>query len=273
MLRTDKINMLIGEYSTIGNHPDVSQRIITDSYILEGFCPLGTDMASTVVASVVGSWRGHNDQEEKSASEMAIQTIIETFEENDSDYIPALLNQSFISISQKLSEHTAAISCALVVIANEQFYMANCGDCRVFLSRGGEVRQISVAHTFEEKLIEAGRVTLDELKDNSLFRYPMLRALGFNETDNCPDLRIRLSDTDSDSQAEENQGTQLYSGDMIILCTGSIFQRWRSREEWGWFQNAFSTANHPQEAIEGFISLMREKYSYRGFTVIALQIP
>lgn len=271
MLRGLNTDVVVGYHSSIGTYLDGSNRLNTDSWAMVG---LQTTSTPITIAVVADAWRGTDDEEEKGASQLAIDTILETFEENDTDYIPALLNQSFVAISHRLAiNSTAAVSCALVALAENRIYMANCGDCRVFMQRDHFIRQISVTHTFEEKLLDEGRITLDELKDNSLFRYPMMRALGFNETDNCPDLRIYLSDTDTHDTAEQNQGSLLLPLDRIILTTGSVFQRWRSKEEWQWFLDSFRTHNHPQEAIDHFTSLMRDKYSYRWFTTIALQLP
>ena len=89
------------------------------------------------------------------------------------------------------------------VLAGAQAVWAHAGDSRLYLLRAGELRQITKDHRFLQELVDAGDVSLEDLKSNPL-RNVLDQCLG------CPGL------------APDCGVFALQFGDLIILTSDGI---------------------------------------------------
>ncbi|MDV7398647.1 hypothetical protein RZS08_44995, partial [Arthrospira platensis SPKY1] len=99
-------------------------------------------------------------------------------------------------------------------------YIAYAGDSRIYLVRDSKVRQISRDHTWVQEAIEKGILSDSQIKTHPNL-HVIRRYLG-SETPPEPDLRLFLSEEDSDEKAKANQGLLLQPGDIVILCTDGL---------------------------------------------------
>jgi protein phosphatase len=57
-------------------------------------------------------------------------------------------------------------TCVLTLVRGNQAWVANVGDSRCYLMRGGHLRQLSVDHTKARKLLDAGIITADQFANH-----------------------------------------------------------------------------------------------------------
>lgn len=92
----------------------------------------------------------------------------------------------------------------LAVILADQMLLAHVGDCRAYLLRGGELRQLTVDHTLVQELVNSGSLTPAESLQHPR-RNVLTRALGVPEYLQ-PDLL----------------NIPLMAGDRILLCSDGL---------------------------------------------------
>ncbi|YAL83322.1 protein phosphatase 2C domain-containing protein [Dermacoccaceae bacterium W4C1] len=80
-------------------------------------------------------------------------------------------------------------TCIAVLRANTNLVLANIGDSRAFLMRGGQLAQITKDHSFVQTLLDDGRITAEEAEHHPQ-RNMVTRVLTGREDDE-PDLSLR----------------------------------------------------------------------------------
>lgn len=95
------------------------------------------------------------------------------------------------------------VSAALRV--GDQMVIAHIGDSRVYLQRDGVLSQVTVDHTFVQRLIDSGRITEDEAHDHPR-RSVLMRVLG--DVDATPEIDTMILDTKP--------------GDLWLLCSDGL---------------------------------------------------
>ncbi len=83
--------------------------------------------------------------------------------------------------------------------------LAHIGDSRLYLLRGGQMRQITKDHTFVQRLVDSGRITEEEAKTHPR-RSVLMRVLG--DVDSSPDI---------DTAVLESR-----PGDVWLLCSDGL---------------------------------------------------
>ena len=110
------------------------------------------------------------------------------------------------------------VTCAWII--DDRLYMISVGNSRLYLLRDGELRQISVDHTWVQEAYEAGVLTKDQLRDHPNSNI-IRRHLGSSRPVEV-DLRIRLQEDQSDKDAEANQGMRLQPGDLLLVNSDGL---------------------------------------------------
>lgn len=93
---------------------------------------------------------------------------------------------------------------ALAVVGTE-VVIAHIGDSRVYLLRGGELRQVTTDHTFVQRLVDAGRITEAEAMVHPR-RSVLMRVLG--DVDQAPEIDTMIMATQP--------------GDRWLLCSDGL---------------------------------------------------
>ncbi|AZH82119.1 Stp1/IreP family PP2C-type Ser/Thr phosphatase [Plantibacter sp. PA-3-X8] len=148
------------------------------------------------------------------ASAMALNRIIEADEPYPSSEAAEATLQSAILAANSIlgdtvSKHRELTGMgttvsALAVIGNE-VAIAHIGDSRIYLFREGELSQITVDHTFVQRLVDSGRITAEEAMVHPR-RSVLMRVLG--DVDASPEIDTMTL------------GTQ--PGDRWILCSDGL---------------------------------------------------
>lgn len=114
------------------------------------------------------------------ASQTAVETLLATFPAPMPSDIPVALNQSFLAANQAVFErgrgNMGTTAVALLIYKNVAF-IANVGDSRAYLLRNGELRQVSVDHSFVEEQVRAGLMSRDQARYSNI-KNIITRAVG-----------------------------------------------------------------------------------------------
>ncbi len=108
-------------------------------------------------------------------------------------------------------------TCTAIVIADKRLYLAHAGDSRAYLLRNGQLRQLTIDHTWAEEAIRAGR-SPEEIRVHPN-RGVIMRYLGIDPTITI-DTRYRANDT----EIADALTTPLFlePGDTLLLCTDGV---------------------------------------------------
>lgn len=93
----------------------------------------------------------------------------------------------------------------LAVISGETAYIANVGDSRAYLLRGGELSRLTVDHTVVQLMLDNGEITPEQAEGHQ-DRHYLTRAVGVEKGVDPAYSR-----------------TPLQSGDMLLLCSDGLY--------------------------------------------------
>ena len=93
----------------------------------------------------------------------------------------------------------------LAVISGETAYIANVGDSRAYLLRGGELSRLTVDHTVVQLMLDNGEITPEQAEGHQ-DRHYLTRAIGVEKGVDPAYSR-----------------TPLQSGDMLLLCSDGLY--------------------------------------------------
>jgi protein phosphatase len=79
-----------------------------------------------------------------------------------------------------------------MIRVGDQLALAHIGDSRIYLYRGGELKQVSTDHTFVQRLVDSGRITEEEAMVHPR-RSVLMRVLG--DVDASPEIDTWILDT------------------------------------------------------------------------------
>jgi protein phosphatase len=130
-----------------------------------------------------------------------------------------------------------------------RLHLAQVGDSRAYLVRGGEIAQLTKDQSLMQRLIDAGELT-EEQAAQSERRNIILQALG-------PDARIRVDVTYQD----------LARGDILVICSDGLSGQLK-REEIG---AVVSQAASVADACERLITTANERGGPDNITVVVVK--
>lgn len=90
------------------------------------------------------------------------------------------------------------------IVTDEMVCIAHAGDSRAYILSGGNLKQLTKDHSFVQEMVDNGRLTPDEAKEDPR-KNIITRALGVEK-----DLRIDFSEE------------PINTGDVLLLCTDGL---------------------------------------------------
>jgi len=123
-----------------------------------------------------------------------------------------LVRRSFLLANQRIRELAARapehkdMGCTgeMVVFTDEGFAVGHVGDSRIYLFRGGRLRQVTKDHSFVQEQVDQGVLTPGQARVHA-FRHVILRAVGIQ-----------------DALAVDLQSGSAYPGDLFLLCSDGL---------------------------------------------------
>ncbi|MGO3148328.1 MAG: PP2C family protein-serine/threonine phosphatase [Leucobacter sp.] len=91
------------------------------------------------------------------------------------------------------------------ITVGDQLALAHIGDSRLYLMRDGNMHQVTIDHTFVQRLVDSGRITEEEAKFHPR-RSVLMRVLG--DVESSPEIDTEVLDTQP--------------GDLWLLCSDGL---------------------------------------------------
>lgn len=193
----------------------VEQRILTKG---------GLSFTLGMVADGIG---GQNAGERAAA--LTVDEVFEYCKSSNETDIPRILKDALESANKKVYEEAQiqrakknmGATAAVAIIYNNNLYIANVGDSRIYLIRNNQITQLTVDHTWEREMVETGK-----LSEAEALRHPrrgeLVRSIGYE-----PNLKVDLEFYIQSSGVEYTdavnaQGLSLLPGDRIIICSDGL---------------------------------------------------
>lgn len=146
------------------------------------------------------------------ASEIAVDSVCTLYYQDADPDVPASLIRAIryanATIYQRATENAQhsgmGTTCVVAVLRGNIAYIANVGDSRAYLVRHGQVRQISLDHSWVAEQVRMGQMSEEEAQMHSM-RNLITRSLG-----PFPDVEVDVFV----EQVEE--------GDALVLCSDGL---------------------------------------------------
>ncbi|MEY4820113.1 MAG: hypothetical protein RL200_825 [Actinomycetota bacterium] len=217
-------------------------------------------VASDRLFAVADGMGGHNAGEVASAlattllHERAIgQTLTPEWFVEAITAINRTIHESAAENTERRGMGTTICALALVQPLGEsaeppQIALANVGDSRIYMSRSGKFRQLSVDHSYVQELVTEGLITEEEARVHPR-RNIVTRALGIDE-------RV----------AVDSWLIPLFSGDRFILCSDGLVDEVPTADI------AAIAAQHlePQEIADALVALAKRNGGRDNITVVVV---
>lgn len=261
---------------TAKSHPGMNRKNNEDRYSVSAFRLSDTQPVPALFAIVCDGVGGH--QAGEVAAEMAVEIISREAAASDATAPLPTMRLAIQKASQAILERSESnpelfgmgATCACVWIIDDHLYMANVGDSRIYLVRGGVIRQISTDHTWIQEALEAGLLTPDQARGHPN-AHVIRRYLGSKQPAEA-DTRLHLRDGESDEQAEANQGLNLAPGDQFVLCSDGLTDLVSPAEILSNLTTGLQPKNQ-DEAVQNLIDLANQRGGHDNITIVALQVP
>lgn len=178
-----------------------------------GWVNLAKNADLYVVADGMG---GHDGGEV--ASQTAVETICRVARERSGelddglDAIETMLGEAFQTANNTVKAEASrkgndmgTTLVAMLLAEGKQGFVANVGDSRGYLFRDRSLHQITVDHSFVQKLVERGRISKEEARDHPQSNI-LLRTVGTELDVDIDIFRVELQ-----------------SGDRVLLCSDGLW--------------------------------------------------
>jgi protein phosphatase len=268
MIRIDQSQLPVVALS----HPGMSGKNNEDRFAVSAFQIDEKNTDPILFAIVSDGIGGHAAGE--IAAEIAVNLISQRVAESNASQPVTTLVSAVEEASREIYARSQADSaqsgmgatCCCVWIIQNHLYTVTVGDSRIYLLRGDHIRQINIDHTWIQEALEKGVLKPDQVRGHPN-AHVIRRYLGSPQPPQV-DFRLRLNRFENDAQSETNQGTSLYPGDHLLLCSDGLTDLVEAPE----ILKAFH--EHPQEeAAQFLIELANQRGGHDNITIISIEVP
>ncbi len=189
----------------------------------------GLSFALGIVADGIG---GENAGERAAA--LTVDGVFEYCQnstENNISDLPRILKgalekvnaEVFREAQQQRAKKNMGSTAAVAAICNKQLYIANVGDSRIYLVRGKKITQLTVDHTWERDVVQAGKLSPTEAARHPR-RDELVRSIGYAASIKV-DLGLYIDGSNlTETDATQAQGLQLLPGDKVLICSDGLIK-------------------------------------------------
>lgn len=193
----------------------------------------------------------------RTASQLAIEALLEAYYEGASDD-PGLnlraavesANAAVYGWASQAVTGDAGTTVTAALIINNYAYIANVGDSRTYLFRGGGLAFKTKDHSLVQEWVDSGRLTPEQAAQHP-DRNMITRSLG-DRSEVDVDLTRQL----------------LQPGDVLVLCSDGL-SGLVSDQEIG----QIATANRPQKAVQKLIDLANKRGGTDNISALVIHAP
>ena len=253
-------------------HPGMSGKNNEDRYGVSAHLLSKDEPTPSLLAIVADGIGGH--QAGEIAAEIAVDTISSMVAESRGDDPQGILETAIIAAGQAVhaqstldtTQHGMGSTCACAWVIDRQLYTATVGDSRIYLLRDGQIRQLSVDHTWVQEAIEFGIINPDQARGHPQ-AHIIRRYLG-SKSATEPDFRIMLENGQSNEQAVANQGMQMLPGDGLVLCSDGLTDLVDDDEI-----RAVLAQNPLEAGLQKLVDMANARGGHDNITIVTLEIP
>ena len=194
------------------------------------------------------------------ASAMAIKRIVET----DTTYASAhdaefALQTALLAANSLLAETVyehqeltgMGTTVSAIMLVGSELAIAHIGDSRIYLYRGGTLKQITADHTFVQRLVDSGRITPEEAAVHPR-RSVLMRVLG--DVDAAPEIDTTVHG--------------VLPGDRWLLCSDGLSGYVPDEK----MQTVLSTIGDPELAAQRLVKESLDQGAPDNVTVVLVDI-
>lgn len=162
--------------------------------------------------------------------------------------------EAFQAAHQRLQSEVpeGATTLTIVLLVGRRIYVGHAGDCRLYLLRNGELRQLTRDHSLLHRLFELGQIDAAELEalDQDARRNALYRAVGQPNP-----LEIDLA------------SHSLLAGDGLVLCSDGLWGAVPRAE----MKDIIQQAATPADACQALVEAANARGGPDNITVIVVQ--
>jgi PPM family protein phosphatase len=254
-------------------HPGNTGKNNEDSY---GYIvsPVRDNKSGQLLIAVVADGIGGEIAGEE-AAQLAVKTIKDSMIVNAStEDLPQALTKAVQNANAAVYKRSQereifahmGTTAAVIAVSDNQLYVANVGDSRIYLIRRGSITQLSTDHSWAQEALDAGRISPAEARKHPN-RNVLMRYLGVSRREIDVDLRIRAVGR-APAQHHTYIGSPLIlePDDALVLCTDGLTDLVSDGE--------ICTAvvrNPAQQAADRLVEVARRRGGPDNITVLVLK--
>jgi protein phosphatase len=269
MIRTSLPHVHVAALS----HAGMSGKNNEDRYAVSSFHISADDPRPAVFAVVADGIGGHLAGE--IAAELAVNYITAGVAESNARKPVKIMESAIQNASQSISSHSAGnegengmgATCACAWIIEDKLYTAYIGDSRIYLLRGKYIQRLTIDHTWVQEAFEKGIITADQMHDHPN-QHVIRRYLGGLKLPEV-DFRLRIDNSESNEESENNQGFHLEPGDTVLICSDGLTDLVWDDE----IQRIIRSKKDMKLAAEALVDLANERGGHDNITVVLLSMP
>jgi PPM family protein phosphatase len=253
-------------------HPGMRGKANEDRYSVSAYRLTSDDHLPSVLALLADGIGGHRAGEV--AAQLAVENINKYVAESLSNQPAQVLKQALAYTNQIILDHSKAdpmlagmgTTCVCAWVIGDQLYATAVGDSRLYLQRGAKLVCLTTDHTWIQEALAEGSLMPDQVKGHPN-AHIIRRFLG-SKNAIIPDMRLRLAPTESDSQAEANQGLRLLPRDRLLLCSDGLTDLVQDGE----ILDILHTRQLESSAAR-LVNLANQRGGHDNITVVVLEVP
>lgn len=213
--------ILLGSDSNPGGRKYNEDRSAVDHFLTRS----GLRLDVAVVCDGVGG-----EEHGERAAQLAVDTVLHELRTSQETEISRLITRAvraanaavFAEAERIQGRQTMACTMVLALIVDgRMLHVANVGDSRIYLNRGGALQQLTRDHTFANVMVWLGKLTPEAAASNP-DSDKVMRALGVNAALQV-DQGVYLGTTDyGEANMHGRAGLPLQTGDSVLLCSDGL---------------------------------------------------
>ncbi|HHY49400.1 MAG TPA: Stp1/IreP family PP2C-type Ser/Thr phosphatase, partial [Alphaproteobacteria bacterium] len=186
------------------------------------------------------------------ASHMGVETIIAAYYDDPTDDRPHALKQAFEEANARIHAEgrgSMGTTGVAALVYHDALHVANVGDSRGYLIRGGELRQVTRDHSLVSEQVAAGVITAEQAR-SLYYRNVITRALGYQ-----PEVAVDLF------------RMPLQPGDVVVLCSDGLHGLVTDEEI-----RQIASSEPLEAAVDHLVDLANERGGSDNITVLIAHV-
>jgi protein phosphatase len=269
MIRTQRAHVHVAALS----HPGMTGKNNEDRFAVLSHVLGKEDPTPSLFAVLSDGIGGHRAGEV--AAELAVNHISQYIAESNGREPLVLLEEAVHEASNAIAHHSASdeehhgmgATCACVWIIGDKLYIAFVGDSRIYMIRGGKIRQLTTDHTWVQEAVEKKIIKAEDARTHPNV-HVIRRYLGSVKLPEV-DFRLKLSDSENSIQSAKNQGTPVLPDDVFLLCSDGLTDLVWADE----IQNIILESENLKTAAQKLVAKANERGGHDNITVVLISVP